>query len=265
MNVWEIIAQEYRNGIACVVITVLEVRGSVPGCKGAKAVVTSGGLIAGTLGGGKIEAKAVAEAQRLLESGERRLVEHCWNLQRDVDMTCGGEMRFLFECAQPQAAWHIVIFGAGHVAQALVSVLGKLACRVEVIDTRNDWLERFPKLGNVTPHLVADYAEGVEHVTARSFVLCLSKGHSTDRPVLRDLLRRHAHLPFLGVIGSASKRAVLLRELREDGLTEVLLANLICPVGLPIGSNDPAEIAISITAQLLERREAVSRLPAAGR
>jgi xanthine dehydrogenase accessory factor len=56
------------------------------------------------------------------------------------------------------------------------------------------------------------------------------------------------------VIGSLAKRAVLSRELREDGIEEAQLEKVVCPVGLPIGTNDPAEIAISIVAQLLERR-----------
>jgi xanthine dehydrogenase accessory factor len=69
------------------------------------------------------------------------------------------------------------------------------------------------------------------------------------------VLRRFPEIPFIGVIGSGSKRAVLLRELREDGLSDHLLEKVICPVGLPIGGNDPAEIAISIAAQLLQQRE----------
>jgi xanthine dehydrogenase accessory factor len=67
-------------------------------------------------------------------------------------------------------------------------------------------------------------------------------------------MRRYPEGALLGVIGSAAKRAVLSRELREDGIAEVVLERMVCPVGLPIGSNDPAEIAISIVAQLLERR-----------
>ena len=85
-------------------------------------------------------------------------------------------------------------------------------------------------------------------------MLSLTKGHSSDRPVLRELLRKFPGFAYAGVIGSASKRAVLMRELREDGIPEELLEKVICPVGLPIGGNDPAEIAISIAAQLLEKR-----------
>jgi xanthine dehydrogenase accessory factor len=177
-----------------------------------------------------------------------------WNLQRDVGMTCGGEMAFLFEKVAAAPPWHVVLFGAGHVSQALVPILATLACRVDVFDTRADWLSRFAPVHSVKTHCVAAFEQGVDHLTDRSFVIAITRGHSSDRPVLREALRRFPGLPFLGVIGSASKRAVLLRELREDGIAEPLLEKIICPLGLPIGTNDPAEIAISITAQLLQIR-----------
>jgi xanthine dehydrogenase accessory factor len=254
MRVWETVAREHHRGIACVVVTILQVRGSVPGMLGGKVVVTAEGLVAGTVGGGRVEAKVIEEGQRLLGEDEAVCEEVVWNLQRDVGMTCGGEMRFLFEVVRPLAAWHVVIFGAGHVAKAVVGVLSGLACRVDVIDVRADWLEGLPKAGNVKVHCVSAYEDGVGLVSEKSYILCLTKGHSTDRPVLREVLRRYPAGAFLGVIGSLAKRAVLSRELREDGIEEGQLERMVCPVGLPIGSNDPAEIAISIVAQLLERR-----------
>ncbi len=254
MRVWETVAREHHRGIACVVVTTLQVRGSVPGMLGGKVVVTAEGLVAGTVGGGRVEAKVIEEGRRLLGEDGAVCEEVVWNLQRDVGMTCGGEMRFLFEVVRPLAAWHVVIFGAGHVAKAVVGVLSGLACRVDVIDVRADWLEGLPKAGNVKVHCVSAYEDGVGLVNEKSFVLCLTKGHSTDRPVLREVLRRYPGGAFLGVIGSLAKRAVLCRELREDEIEEAQLEKVVCPVGLPIGTNDPAEIAISIVAQLLERR-----------
>jgi xanthine dehydrogenase accessory factor len=254
MRVWETVAREHHRGIACVVVTILQVRGSVPGMLGGKVVVTAEGLVAGTVGGGRVEAKVIEEGQRLLGEDEAVCEEVVWNLQRDVGMTCGGEMRFLFEVVRPLAAWHVVIFGAGHVAKAVVGVLSGLACRVDVIDVRADWLEGLPKAGNVKVHCVSAYEDGVGLVSEKSYILCLTKGHSTDRPVLREVLRRYPGGAFLGVIGSLAKRAVLCRELREDEIEEAQLEKVVCPVGLPIGTNDPAEIAISIVAQLLERR-----------
>ena len=108
--------------------------------------------------------------------------------------------------------------------------------------------------GNVVTHLVGKFEEGVSLVGKDSFALSITKGHGADRPVLRELLLKEKGLPFVGVIGSASKRAVLMRELREDGVSEERLGALVCPLGLAIGNNEPAEIAVSIVAQLLEVR-----------
>ncbi len=253
MDTWEQIAALRREGVDAVVITITAVRGSVPGQAGAKAVVTSGGQISGNLGGGKVEAKALGLAAAMLD-GNETCTSVIWNLQRDVGMTCGGEMSFLFEKVGATDAWHIAVFGAGHVSQALVPVLATLACRIDVFDTRSDWLAKLPPRPNVTLHRVDAIENGVGNLSANSFVLSITQGHSSDRPVLREVLRRFTQPVFLGVIGSASKRAVLLRELQEDGLDREALEKIHCPVGLPIGGNDPAEIAISISAQLLEFR-----------
>ncbi|MEO8616271.1 MAG: XdhC family protein [Luteolibacter sp.] len=254
MDIWEKIAALRREGVDAVVVTITAVRGSVPGLFGGKALVTASGLIAGNLGGGKVEAKAIVHAMEILY-GEEPCNTCTWNLQRDVGMTCGGEMAFLFEKITATSPWDIAVFGAGHVSQALVPVLATMACRIDVFDTRADWLARFSPMENVTLHQVTRFEDGVNHLQPRSFVLSITQGHSSDRPVLREVLRRFPGLPFLGAIGSASKRAVLLRELKEDGFPEDLLGNIVCPLGLPVGGNDPAEIAISIAAQLLEARD----------
>jgi xanthine dehydrogenase accessory factor len=254
MNAWAEIAALHREGVDAVVITITAVRGSVPGQVGAKAIVTAGGLVSGNLGGGKVEAKAIGQATAFL-TDEAPCLTLTWNLQRDVGMTCGGEMTFLFEKVISNNPWHIGIFGAGHVSQALVPVLATLACRIDVFDTRPDWLAKFSTRENVKLHLVESFEEGVKFLNPCSFVLSITKGHSSDRPVLGGVLRHFPNVPFIGVIGSASKRAVLMRELRVDGHAEDLLEKILCPVGLPIGCNDPAEIAISIAAQLLVIRE----------
>lgn len=254
MDPWEQIAALRREGVDAVVVTITAVRGSVPGQVGEKAIVTSGGLVSGNLGGGKVEAKAVHHAAEIL-NGEDACVSTTWNLQRDVGMTCGGEMSFLFEKVSASASWRIAIFGAGHVSQALVPVLATLACRIDVFDTRPEWLAKFQQLPNLEIHLVESFEQGVTFLNAGTYILSLTKGHSSDRPVVREVFRHFPDVPYLGVIGSASKRAVLLRELREDGLADEALEKIVCPVGLPIGGNDPAEIAISIVAQLIALRD----------
>lgn len=252
-DIWTCVPQLRRDGADLVVVTVIGCRGSVPCVLGGKAIITKEGIEEGTVGGGKVEVRVIEEAVALLSGGEKCFTRK-WNLQRDIGMTCGGEMELLFEKVESSGRWHIVIFGAGHVSQALIPVLAAMDCKVDVVEERAEWLARIEDRTNVSKHHVAKFEDGVELVTANSMVVSITKGHSADRPVLRDVLRKFPKIRFLGVIGSAAKRAVLMRELREDGLTEDLLGKIVCPVGLPLGGNDPAEIAISIAAQLLERR-----------
>lgn len=252
-NLWEEIVRLHREGRDLVVVTVIEARGSTPADTGAKLIATAEGLRSGTVGGGKIEARVLSEAASLLDSGSTTAV-HRWNLQRDIGMTCGGEMTLLFEKVPATPPWHLVIFGAGHVSQALIRVLLPLSCRIDCVDTRPDWLEKLPAASNLTAHHVASFEDGARLIGDRSFVLSITKGHASDFPVLRDVLRRETPVPFLGVIGSQSKRAVLVRELKEANIPANRLEKLICPLGLPLGGNDPHEIAISIAAQLLSLR-----------
>lgn len=258
MDVMRAMNELMDSGISIVVVTVAGLKGSVPGELGGKAVVTAEGLVAGTLGGGKVEAKAIAEATAMLAGGPTCAIQQ-WNLQRDVGMTCGGEMTFFFERIAGAPEWHLLVFGAGHVSQALVRVLAAIRCRVDVVDVRPDWLAKLPLVKNIHAHHLATFEEGVKLARENSFIISISQGHATDRPVLREVLRAFPNIPFLGVIGSAAKRAVLLRELSEDGIAKTQLDRVICPVGLALGGNDPAEIAISITAQLLEARDRAPR------
>ena len=83
----------------------------------------------------------------------------------------------------------------------------------------------------------------------------MTMGHKTDRPVLERIFREGRKFPYLGVIGSDAKRKVLVRELQEAGIGDELSQQFECPIGLPLGNNQPAEIAISVIAQLIQRRD----------
>ncbi len=237
-----------------VLVLVTATRGSTPQDAGARMIVTSDGLAAGTVGGGKVEAAAIRQAAELLTaSSAPRTSTVEWNLQRDVGMTCGGTMSFYFEIHRP-AAWTIALFGAGHVAAALVPVLAPLECRVLCRDPRPDWIACLPTAPNVMATVTDPLADSVADLPDDAFAVLITQGHATDFPVLRRLLETR-NLPFIGVIGSRSKRAVLERELREAGLSAERASAFECPLGLPVGSNHPPEIAISIAAGLLAARD----------
>ncbi len=127
-------------------VTLVQAIGSTPQDTGTKMLVDDSGLVFGTVGGGRVENQAIQFAQKMLADGAAQtcqLVE--WNLQRDVGMTCGGVVKLFFE-AYNFRDWRIVIFGAGHVAQALVRCLLLLECRVVCIDQREEWLAKMPQV-----------------------------------------------------------------------------------------------------------------------
>ncbi len=241
-----------ESGSSFVTVTQVGVRGSAPQVVGAKALVCPGGLEWGTVGGGKVEAAAIGHAQKLLEDHARESEMVVWNLQTDIGMTCGGEVKLFFE-VHTTHAWPIAIYGAGHVAQALVRLLLDLNCHVTCVDARQDWLERLPTDGKLKKVCVEHPYETVRSHPPHTFFVLISKGHATDLPVLAEVLKTRK-APYVGVIGSRQKASVLKRDLGAQGLSTEQIESFFCPLGLPIGNNTTAEIAISIVAQLLEQR-----------
>lgn len=246
-----------REGTAFVLVVLVEALGSTPQDTGAKMLVTAAGLHTGTVGGGKVEAKAITLAQEMLSApaAPPRFVN--WTLKTDVGMTCGGSVKLYFEphaAGGIGAAWPIWIFGAGHVVQALVPVLAPLDCQLTVVDPRREWLDRLPRARNAR-YVQSDSPEDlVPEIPAHAFLLCLTQGHAFDRPVLQRALAER-NFPFIGVIGSDSKAEILRRELIAGGLPAARAQDFHCPVGLPFGRNHPHEIALSIAAQLLTERD----------
>jgi xanthine dehydrogenase accessory factor len=251
-----------REGTAFVLVTLVEAAGSTPQDTGAKMLVTAAGLHAGTVGGGRVEARAITLAQELLavagpDAGRPRLVN--WSLKGDVGMTCGGAVKLYFEPHPGRdAIWPIVIFGAGHVAQALLPVLMPLPCSLTVCDSRPEWLDQLPRARHLRVIAHENPADLVPTLPEHAFLLCMTKGHATDRPILQRALGER-NFPFIGVIGSDAKAAVLRRELVAGGLSPERANLFHCPVGLDFGSNHPHEIALSIAAQLLTERDRLAK------
>jgi xanthine dehydrogenase accessory factor len=253
----ERLAELARSGVPFVSVTMVEAVGSTPQDAGSKMLVSAAGLSSGTVGGGKIEHQAIEHAKTMLAQTGRdaqanELVE--WNLQRDVGMTCGGVVKLYFETYN-HCDWRVVVFGAGHVAGALIACLGQLDCHVTCIDSRLEWLNKIADRPQLSKLHDDDPRSRVADLSDDSFVLCMTMGHGTDRPILEEIFRKGREFPFLGVIGSNAKRSVLKRELAAAGISAEKIDSFHCPIGLTLGTNQPGEIAVSITAQLIQERD----------
>lgn len=243
-------------------VTLVDAVGSTPQEPGAKMLVTGDGLFDGTIGGGKVEKLAIETALDLLKPQDStvstRFVE--WNLQRDVGMTCGGVVRLYFEAFYTQP-WHIAVFGAGHVAQALIRLLIGLECRITCIDPRPQWLDRLPQSPKLTKICSDNMPQEVKHLPNGTFVVLMTMGHATDSPILLEILKTR-EFPYLGVIGSQAKAARLKKDITALGLPANSQEAFFCPIGLPIGRSHPQEIAISVAAQLIQERDRRFETPA---
>jgi xanthine dehydrogenase accessory factor len=247
---------ESRQTFVCA--TLIDPEGHVPQDIGAKILVTREGLFFGTIGGGRLEAKVLGHAHNMIETvmktGRTIPAERIrYDLQTDLGMVCGGAATVFFEI-QSSCRWTIAIFGAGHVAQATVPVLAKLDCQVLCFDHRADWIDKLPHVGNVTSKVVDPLAEAVSQTPEDAFFVVMSQGHATDLPIVTEILKRGLP-PYLGVIGSVPKARTLKSNLKAAGFSDDMIQAIHCPIGLPIGSNSPQEIAISIAAQLLSVRD----------
>lgn len=256
MTFYEQLVALENEGVPFVLVTLVEALGSTPQDAAAKILVTAKGLHCGTVGGGRVEAAALKMAAEILANADAKPRFVSWTLKGDVGMTCGGSVKFYFEPHFGPGPWTIAVFGAGHVAQALVPVLIPLAARITCVDSRPEWLERLPKASNLTAIRSESPADLIPSLPDTAFLVVMTMGHATDRPILRRALTERS-FPFIGVIGSESKAEILRRELMADGVTPGQASGFRCPIGLEFGTNHPHEIALSIAAQLLSERDRV--------
>jgi xanthine dehydrogenase accessory factor len=254
VTIYEQLVLLENEGVSFVLVTLVDALGSTPQDAAAKMLVTAQGLHSGTVGGGKVEAAALKLAAEVLAKGEAKPRFVSWTLKGDVGMTCGGSVKFYFEPHFGAGPWDIAVFGAGHIGQALIPVLTPLPARITVVDSRPEWLERLPRSANMRVVHSGAPESVVPSLPDKAFVLVMTMGHATDRPILRRALMEK-DFPFIGVIGSDAKAKILRRELVAEGVPAKKAARFVCPVGLDFGSNHPHEIALSIAAQLLSVRD----------
>jgi xanthine dehydrogenase accessory factor len=261
MDIYEEIVQLRREGRRGAVATITNVRGSIPSFQTAKMLVRDDGSIAGTIGGGCVEAEVWQAAREVMEEEKPRTLT--FNLNNnpkyDTGLVCGGTLEIFIEPVLPPAL--LYIFGAGHVAYNLYKVATIAGFDVVVIDDREAYAnrERFPDAREVI-------AEDFEAATARlnppesSHIVIVTRGHRDDMRVLRWALNTRAR--YLGMIGSRRKTISIYKELEKEGIPAEKFANVHAPVGLEIGAVTPEEIAVSIVAEMIAvRRHAATSVP----
>lgn len=308
------IIESIESGNSLVLVTLIEQEGSAPRGVGAQMLVDASGRIAGTIGGGAIEGKAIRMGGELLEKKESAVQDFSLNLSSgtDLGMVCGGSVKAYFAYIDGDAfAWkeaaeqvlfrfenrlpgyvvldlergtvlvrakeeiddsvgsgrlegnlftlpipleeRVILFGGGHVAQALVPILAGVGFSCIVFENRPEFADKslFPAAHRV---LLGDYKRVEDTLTLleTDYIVIMTNGHLHDLILEEQLLRRK--FAYIGVMGSHRKIAAVNEKLREAGISEEAISSVHTPIGLDILAVTPAEIAISVAAECIQVR-----------
>jgi xanthine dehydrogenase accessory factor len=247
--------------MTCARVIVTQTWGSTPREVGACMIITRDGY-RGTIGGGTLEWRAMAEAQKLMQAGHGSRTLTC-SLGPDMGQCCGGRVELLIEvlAAEPLIEVHhertsLYLFGAGHVGRALSLALASLPFDVTWIDSRTN---AFPSVApaNVKMLQPVDAFGIITAAPQGSVALVMTHSHALDLELV-DALLRNPGFKHVGLIGSATKRARFEKRLREAGIIEEKITELACPIGTGgLRSKHPAVIAASTAVQLLQWHESL--------
>jgi xanthine dehydrogenase accessory factor len=261
MNIYEEIVKLQREGRRGAVATIVNARGSIPSFQTAKMLVRDDGSIAGTIGGGCVEAEVWQTAREVIAQEKPRTLTFDLNQdpKYDTGLVCGGTLEIFVEPVLPVPL--LYIFGAGHVALELFKAARNAGFDCVVADDRDAYAnaERFPGALQV---VAKDFELALIELapTESCYIVIATRGHRDDMRVLRWAVQTQAR--YIGMVGSKRKAITVFRELTREGLDPAMFERVHSPVGLDIGAVTPEEIAVSIVAELIAmRRRAEHALP----
>ncbi len=229
------VSEAVRTGRRGVLVT-LVAEGMADDNAGRHVFLGPAGQTSGAISGLALEEK---ESRRWLAMQEAALLEG------------EGRATLFIEPLEPQDV--LYLFGAGHISSCLAPLAKMIGFRVLVLDDRAEFCnrERFPLADEL---LVAPFAEVLDRLvlTPSSYLAILTRGHVFDHAVLRAALKYDP--AYIGMIGSKRKISLIFASLLAEGVTEERLQQVHAPIGLKIGAQSPEEIAICITAELIQAR-----------
>jgi len=250
VDIYEEILKLRREGRTSSLATIVQCDGSTPQKIGAKMLVRDDGSIFGTIGGGFLEAAVIKSALTVMKDGVPRTVPFELT-ETHGPLVCGGTVLVYIEPVT--AAPHLIILGAGHVGKALVTIGKFLGFKVTVVDDREEYAnkENIPQADNL---VVIEFPNAFSKVAVEksSYIVIATRGHDHDFDALKAAL--HTDAEYIGLLGSKRKKSLVLKNLETEGFARHDIERVIIPIGLPIGSVTPEEIAISIMAQIIQMR-----------
>ena len=258
MDLFEEIVRMRREGKRAALATIVHTNGSIPSYESSRMLVREDGSIAGTIGGGCVEAEVWAAAKEVMQQEAPRKMVFNLNNEASYDngLICGGTLEIFVEPILPQPV--LYIFGGGHVSIALARAAHTAGFAIGVVDDRESFAnrERFPMAGEI----YITYEEAFERIrpNASSYLVIVTRGHRDDMRVLRWAVSGDAR--YIGMIGSKRKVLSVYHALEKEGIPAERFERVHAPVGLEIGALTPEEIAISIAAELVAVRRNAANL-----
>ena len=236
-------AKKIAEGHKVALVTITETSGSSPASPGQVMAVLADGSSAGTVGGGASEYRLIKQAAQAISDG-LSVFEFAFN-HAEEGMSCGGSLKGFGNVLGNAAG--LAIFGGGHIAQCLAKVAVLTGFSVVVVEDRPEYAPFFEGARYLV--CTPDEYEKMDATAGCDYVVICTRGHATDSEALRHCAGKP--LKYLGMIGSRTKTAAVLGQMRKDGVPEEALERVFTPIGLDIASGAPAEIAISILAEIL--------------
>jgi xanthine dehydrogenase accessory factor len=238
-----------RARIACAVVTVAATKGSVPREPGSKMIVYGNGKTVGTIGGGKFESLVLDEASAAIREKKPKLKTYPLHEGDTCSFgaICGGEVTIFIEPQMLSEA--IYLIGSGHCARAIAKLAVDCGLFVTVVDDRAELFAELPTVVDKVSTSPADFIRGRKWNSDEAVVL-VSRNYEIDRDALQAALATGG-AGYIGMIGSQRKVQHVFHQLREQGMTKEALVNVYAPLGLDIGADSPAEIAVSAVAEIL--------------
>jgi xanthine dehydrogenase accessory factor len=264
---FDALAMCQQQGRSYVLLTLLATAGSTPRNSGTKMLVCDDSQF-DTIGGGNLEFMAVQRARELLLSAlcdeqqpSLSNIQHIENfpLSSKLGQCCGGATNVLFEVFV-QHCQHLVIFGAGHVAQALVPIVSQMPLQLLWLDEREALFDQFHSEHNnianlkaiTTDNALENAAHDVASLPANAWLVIMTHHHQLDYALVKAALLR-PDLPYVGMIGSNTKARRFCTRLKHEGLSVEQINKLVSPIGLlDVPGKEPINVAVSIAAQLMQ-------------
>jgi len=236
------IEQLTASGQACVLVTVVENAGAAPGKVSFKMLIIPDGKTCGTVGGGSLEAAAIRDALLIFRSQKSELKHY------DLDalgMCCGGSSTLFFDYFP--AARTLLIFGGGHCGQALYKMAPQIGFHVRVFDNRPELRPQFAEADLTLCDLAKLPPESFPETDC--YAAIMTYNHQFDYAVLKQLLTCGKSFEYIGLIGSIHKVKETRTRLVEEKIA--IPEQFYSPIGLNIGAQTPAEIAVAIMGEIV--------------